>query len=59
MPVLRSAGHDVEWVGDWSRDPGDEQIRSSSSTKGSAPTRWRMAARTLAVSSVGEKGLTM
>ena len=26
MAVLRSAGHAVEWVGDWSVDPGDEQI---------------------------------
>ena len=26
VAVLRSAGHDVEWVGDWSADPGDEQI---------------------------------
>lgn len=23
---LKAAGHDVEWVGDWSEDPGDEEI---------------------------------
>jgi predicted nuclease of predicted toxin-antitoxin system len=23
---LRFAGHDVVWVGDWSEDPGDEEI---------------------------------
>ena len=26
IAVLRSAGHDVEWVGDWSTAPGDDQI---------------------------------
>jgi len=25
---LRSAGHDVEWVGDWDKDPGDMMILS-------------------------------
>jgi predicted nuclease of predicted toxin-antitoxin system len=24
--VLRDAGHEVVWTGDWSRDPGDEEI---------------------------------
>jgi predicted nuclease of predicted toxin-antitoxin system len=24
--ALRDAGHDVDWAGDWSEDPGDEQI---------------------------------
>jgi predicted nuclease of predicted toxin-antitoxin system len=24
--VLRQAGHDVVWAGDWPRDPGDEEI---------------------------------
>ena len=24
--VLRSEGHDVDWVGDWSADPGDERL---------------------------------
>ena len=24
--ALRAAGHDVEWVGDWPADPGDEAI---------------------------------
>ena len=23
---LKSAGHEVEWVGDWEKDPGDEEI---------------------------------
>lgn len=23
---LREAGHDVEWVGSWNRDPGDREI---------------------------------
>lgn len=23
---LRQAGHEVEWAGDWPRDPGDEKI---------------------------------
>jgi predicted nuclease of predicted toxin-antitoxin system len=25
-PELQQAGHEVEWVGDWSADPGDEEI---------------------------------
>jgi predicted nuclease of predicted toxin-antitoxin system len=25
-PPLEAAGHDVVWVGDWSRDPGDQEI---------------------------------
>jgi predicted nuclease of predicted toxin-antitoxin system len=24
--VVRQAGHDVSWAGDWPRDPGDEEI---------------------------------
>ena len=24
--VVRAAGHDVAWAGDWSPDPGDEEI---------------------------------
>ena len=24
--VLEAAGHDVIWVGDWSQDPGDQEI---------------------------------
>ncbi len=24
---LRQAGHDVDWVGDWGADSGDEEIR--------------------------------
>lgn len=24
--VVRAAGHDVVWAGDWPQDPGDEQI---------------------------------
>jgi predicted nuclease of predicted toxin-antitoxin system len=34
MPALRSSGHDVEWVGDWSRDPGDEQILETAAAHG-------------------------
>ena len=25
-PVLRQAGHDVVWAGDWNEDPGDDAI---------------------------------
>lgn len=25
-PLLTAAGHDVVWVGDWAKDPGDRQI---------------------------------
>jgi predicted nuclease of predicted toxin-antitoxin system len=25
-PVVRQAGHDVTWAGDWPADPGDEEI---------------------------------
>jgi len=32
--VLRSAGHDVDWVGDWSADPGDESILATASERG-------------------------
>lgn len=28
---LRAAGHEVEWVGDWSEDPGDDEILSHAS----------------------------
>ena len=24
--LIRQAGHDVEWAGDWPKDPGDEEI---------------------------------
>jgi predicted nuclease of predicted toxin-antitoxin system len=24
--IVRQAGHDVTWAGDWPRDPGDEEI---------------------------------
>ena len=33
MSVLRSAGHDVEWVRDWSSDPGDEQILATAAAQ--------------------------
>jgi predicted nuclease of predicted toxin-antitoxin system len=26
IKIVQKAGHDVVWVGDWPRDPGDEQI---------------------------------
>ena len=32
--VLRSAGYDVEWVGDRSADPGDEQILATAAAQG-------------------------
>lgn len=28
--ALREAGHEVVWAGDWSRDPGDEEILARS-----------------------------
>ena len=31
--MLRSAGHDVDWVGDWSADPGDERILAMASER--------------------------
>ena len=31
--VLRVADHDVEWVGDWSVDPGDEQILATAAAQ--------------------------
>ena len=34
MSVLSAAGHDVDWVGDWSRDPGDEQILETAAAHG-------------------------
>jgi len=30
---LESAGHDVVWAGDWSEDPGDEQILAIARTE--------------------------
>ena len=32
MEELKEAGHDVEWVGHWERDPGDEKILSTAFT---------------------------
>ena len=32
MEELKEAGHDVEWVGHWERDPGDEKILSTAYT---------------------------
>jgi predicted nuclease of predicted toxin-antitoxin system len=26
LSVLRDAGHDVVWTGDWEKDPGDQEI---------------------------------
>jgi predicted nuclease of predicted toxin-antitoxin system len=31
---LRAAGHDVIWVGDWSEDPGDDEILSRAHSEG-------------------------
>ena len=33
MQVLRSAGHDVDWVGNWTTDPGDEQILATAAAR--------------------------
>lgn len=32
--VIAAAGHEVEWVGDWPRDPGDDEILAHASTSG-------------------------
>ena len=34
MSVLSAAGHDVEWVGDWSADPGDEHLLATAAAQG-------------------------
>lgn len=34
--ALADAGHDVEWVGDWEQDPGDEQILAHATLEGRA-----------------------
>ncbi|MCY4507662.1 MAG: DUF5615 family PIN-like protein [Acidobacteria bacterium] len=34
VSALRSAGHDVDWVGNWSADPGDEEILAVASARG-------------------------
>ena len=31
---LRSAGHDVVWAGEWTEDPGDEEILERAYTEG-------------------------
>ncbi len=31
---LRQAGHDVNWSGDWSEDPGDEEILAHAHSEG-------------------------
>jgi len=31
---LRRAGHDVAWVGEWLKDPGDEEILETASLEG-------------------------
>lgn len=31
---LRASGHDVIWAGDWSEDPGDEQILAHAFSEG-------------------------
>ena len=33
IAVLRSAGHDVEWGGDWCADPGDEDILATAAAR--------------------------
>jgi predicted nuclease of predicted toxin-antitoxin system len=32
--VLKAAGHDVIWAGDWDKDPGDEEILSIAHQEG-------------------------
>ena len=32
--TLISAGHDVVWTGDWSEDPGDEEILAKANNEG-------------------------
>jgi predicted nuclease of predicted toxin-antitoxin system len=32
--ILQHAGHDVVWAGDWSSDPGDEQILKVAADEG-------------------------
>ena len=34
VAVLRSAGHDAKWVGDWPTDPGDDQILATAAAHG-------------------------
>ena len=34
MTELRSAGHDVAWVGDWPVDPGDERVLATAAQEG-------------------------
>ena len=34
VSVLRSEGHDVDWVGDWSADPGDERLMATARAGG-------------------------
>lgn len=33
-PVIAAVGHEVEWVGNWSTDPGDEQILAYAAATG-------------------------
>jgi predicted nuclease of predicted toxin-antitoxin system len=33
--VLAAAGHEVEWVGDWSADPGDAEVLAHAARSGS------------------------
>ena len=32
--TLESFGHDVVWTGDWSKDPGDEEILATANNEG-------------------------
>lgn len=34
MAPLAAAGHDVEWVGDWPADPGDQEILARAHASG-------------------------
>ena len=32
--MLETAGHEVEWVGDWATDPGDDEILAHAEQRG-------------------------
>jgi predicted nuclease of predicted toxin-antitoxin system len=34
LDALRDAGHDVEWCGNWSKDPGDDEILAAAFREG-------------------------
>jgi len=34
VEALRTHGHDVTWVGDWGRDPGDDEVLARAHSEG-------------------------